>query len=253
MDEARVTGINYAARVRSGLIRQKASGAVPAPYLIDDMMAGYNWPLAACAGATAGELTRVFFGEEVSGRVVFGASEVAEARTYCSRCTLRRDCLADAMDFENGKSVGRRFGVWALLTPIQRASLALRGEGARRCPCGDLYDPAHLLSGRLRCACGRTRNLPPLSEAGDGWTERHTKVAERALDWLVEHVIVGEQAPVPSVMAECLSVRRHDVARVYIAFIEDGTLSTERVGKKRIYRRKAGVGAMKRWRPAHVA
>lgn len=178
---------------------------------------------------------------------------LANARTFCNVCPMRRECLDDGMAWEDSKSVGRRYGVWAGTTPIQRASLALRGEGARRCPCGELYDPAHLLSGRLRCTCGRNRNLPPLSEAGDGWTERHTKVAERALDWLVEHVLVGEQAPVPSVMAECLSVRRHDVARVYIAFIEDGTLSTERIGKKRVYRRKAGVGAMKHWRPAHVA
>jgi Transcription factor WhiB len=202
---------------------------------------------AACATDDIAKMSRVFFEDALD------AGGLARARTYCFNCPMRRECLADAMEFEDSRSVARRFGVWALLTPIQRASLALRGEGARRCQCGELYDPAHLLSGRLRCACGRARNLPPLSEAGDGWTDRHTKVAERALDWLVEHVLVGEQAPVPSVMADKLSVRRHDVARVYIAFIEDGTLSTERVGKKRIYKRKAGVGAMKHWRPAHAA
>lgn len=203
--------------------------------------------LASCASEPPGELTALFFEDALT------EAGLAQARTVCVTCPGRPECLDDAMAFEDGRSVGRRFGVWAGTTPIQRASLALRGEGARRCACGELYDPLHLLSGRLRCECGRSRNLPPLSEAGDGWTDRHTKVAERALDWLVEHVQVGESAPVPSVMAEHLSVRRHDVARVYVAFIEDGTLMSERIGKRRVYRRKAGVGVMKNWRPAHIA
>lgn len=202
---------------------------------------------ANCATDVAGELTSLFFEDALTD------TGLAQARTFCRACPGRRECLADGMEFEDGKSIARRFGVWAMLTPTQRASLALRGEGARRCACGELYDPLQMLSGRLRCECGRNRNLPPLSEAGDSWTDRHTKVAERALDWLMEHVQVGESAPVPHAMAEVLKVRRHDVARVYLAFIEDGTLTTERVGKRRVYRRKAGVGAMQQWRPAHQA
>jgi hypothetical protein len=51
------------------------------------------------------------------------AAFIAEARTICAACPVRRDCLIDCMRHEGGRSAKSRFGVYAGLTPRQRERL----------------------------------------------------------------------------------------------------------------------------------
>lgn len=70
---------------------------------------------AACAGRTV-----LFDLADALGR----GAPVAAARALCGSCPVRRDCLTEAMDFEDGLSEHQRHGIWGGLRPAERAALA---------------------------------------------------------------------------------------------------------------------------------
>ena len=62
---------------------------------------------------------------------------IGQARAICAACPVRRECLADCMRHEGGRAAASRFGVFAGLSPRQRARLhqklrdrARRGKAA---------------------------------------------------------------------------------------------------------------------------
>lgn len=54
----------------------------------------------------------------------------ALARLFCRRCPVRPDCLALAMDAEEGLPAHKRHGVFGGLGPTQRYELEQRGRRA---------------------------------------------------------------------------------------------------------------------------
>lgn len=46
---------------------------------------------------------------------------IGKARAICARCPVRAQCLDDILDAEGGRAPKARFGVYAGLTPRQRA------------------------------------------------------------------------------------------------------------------------------------
>jgi hypothetical protein len=54
------------------------------------------------------------------------------ARAICVACPVRQECLVDCMRAEGGRSAKSRFGVFAGLSPRQRAALYYRLRDARR-------------------------------------------------------------------------------------------------------------------------
>lgn len=46
-----------------------------------------------------------------------------EAVRICRTCTVRRDCLIDAMTAEKGRQTSTRWGVWGGYIPVERVML----------------------------------------------------------------------------------------------------------------------------------
>lgn len=57
---------------------------------------------------------------------------IEAARTIYKACPVRQECLVDCMRAEGGRSAKSRFGVFAGLSPRQRAALYYRLRDARR-------------------------------------------------------------------------------------------------------------------------
>jgi WhiB family redox-sensing transcriptional regulator len=57
---------------------------------------------------------------------------IDKARAICAGCPVRQDCLIDCMRHEGGKAAVSRFGVFAGLSPRQRAALYQRLRDARK-------------------------------------------------------------------------------------------------------------------------
>jgi len=49
---------------------------------------------------------------------------VKAAKYICSTCIVRNECLEDAIDFEDGLPLDKRFGVWGNKTPKERFELS---------------------------------------------------------------------------------------------------------------------------------
>lgn len=188
------------------------------------------WKSAACRD----ESTEVFFDN------IWPDAAVREplpepleiARDICRYCMVRPQCLATKLAEEVGSAVMFRYGLVALLTPEQRHWLEKHG------PEEPVADPIEL-------------DIPDM---GHDWQGRHTKLARNVLAWIVEHVPMGEPVPGPQQMHEDTGIRRHDLHRVFKAFVEDGTLRIEHVdGNTRRYWRTAGAhGAVADWFPQHL-
>lgn len=189
---------------------------------------------------------------------------LAAAREVCDGCPVRRACFAAAMDEERGVGAAFRFGVRAGTTPLQRWSIEHRGS--ETCPsCGTTLDPNSLRAGEVVCPeeCAIDRSVPPIPDAGDRWTRRHTTLARKVIRWLVEEVAVGGNVPRPTTLAEVWKERRTDMTRVYEALVTDGTLGLDSQGYTR---RAARMGAFKaptllyvapvtstpEWEPPHI-
>lgn len=67
---------------------------------------------AACIGAP----TEVFFPEIPSGDI--RRIHWAQAKEYCDRCPVTKECLAFVLPFE--QQVNRRDGYWGNMTPKER-------------------------------------------------------------------------------------------------------------------------------------
>jgi WhiB family redox-sensing transcriptional regulator len=73
--------------------------------------------------------------KDVDPDVFFPANTVDsidKARAICAGCPVRQDCLIDCMRHEGGKAAVSRFGVFAGLSPRQRAALYQRLRDARK-------------------------------------------------------------------------------------------------------------------------
>jgi WhiB family transcriptional regulator, redox-sensing transcriptional regulator len=57
---------------------------------------------------------------------------IDRARAICTGCPVQRDCLIDCMRHEGGRAAASRFGVYAGLSPRQRAALYQRLREARK-------------------------------------------------------------------------------------------------------------------------
>jgi WhiB family redox-sensing transcriptional regulator len=60
------------------------------------------------------------------------AAHITQARAICQTCPVRRACLTDCMRHEGGRAAVSRYGVYAGLTPRQRARLYQKLRDARR-------------------------------------------------------------------------------------------------------------------------
>lgn len=173
-------------------------------------------------------------------------SMLAQCRAACTRCPVRVPCFEDIMEFEANAVEERRFGVRAMTTPEQRASLYRRF--AVRCPdCGETYDPAGSILGSLVCECGEFV-MWEVDDRGDQWLDRHSSLAQRVSAWLVDRALPGQRVPSPTSLAKELQVRKDDVIRVYRAAVRDGVLKE---GEARgVYFRGQGNRATADWAPA---
>jgi hypothetical protein len=73
--------------------------------------------------------------DDVDPDVFFPANTVDsidKARAICAGYPVRQDCLIDCMRHEGGKAAVSRFGVFAGLSPRQRAALYQRRREARK-------------------------------------------------------------------------------------------------------------------------
>jgi transcription factor WhiB len=171
---------------------------------------------------------------------------LALCRRLCGRCPVRIECFADAMRIEGNAVEERRHGVRAGTTPEQRASLYRRFAVA--CPdCGETFDPAGSVNGRLVCECGE-QAMWSVDDRGDQWLDRHSTLAVRVGEWLLGRAAPGERVPSPTALARELQVRKDDVIRVYRAAVRDGVLVEG--GGRGVYLRAAGNRAVRGWRPA---
>ena len=67
---------------------------------------------------------------------------IAAARAICGPCPVRRQCLADCMRDEDGRSAKSRFGVYAGLTPRQRERLYHKHRNQSKKPAAQQSKPA---------------------------------------------------------------------------------------------------------------
>jgi hypothetical protein len=149
---------------------------------------------------------------------------IAFCRSRCGVCPVRWDCFQYQMSFEGTDPEQYRFGVFGGTTGPQRASLFKRGDSAWKCSdCNRVYDPILLISGIQACICGHTSVGTPVSDLGDSWSERHTKLAQQIRDWVQ---VIPEGAPVqsPTSWAKQHGIRKDDACRVWRALVEDGML-----------------------------
>lgn len=65
----------------------------------------------------------MFYPNYTGGR----ARESEEAKRWCRACPVLDQCRAWVMEFEHGEPAGNRFGVWAGMTPRERARLERSG------------------------------------------------------------------------------------------------------------------------------
>lgn len=202
--------------------------------------------LALCRGASPKWIDEVLFSEST-----IAAEKVRES--YCVRCIVRSDCLEFALEQEYGRRLADRHGVYGGLGAAQRHSLEKRG--GYDCPmCGIMFDPLQWLDGHLRCdACGHEIETTAIPPEGDEWNERHTKLAERVVEWIIENTNVGDKLPSPSALSRTLAARDRDMPRVYAALVADGTLRIDEGGRKPTYVRISQTSVMRQWRPPHLA
>lgn len=171
------------------------------------------------------------------------------AAAICAACPVRRPCFAQVLGDEENAAVANRHGLAAGMTPQQRWSAEKR-EASHCCECGEILDPINVALGNLDClACGNKRRVPPIPRDGDTWNRRHTILARRVVEWLVNEINVGASIPLPTPLARKFSVRTADMVRVYEALVADGTL--ERVGK--VYHRRSNPASFRTWEPRHLA
>jgi hypothetical protein len=92
---------------------------------------------AACRGMDPAEAIRIFFPAR-------GESN-AEARSYCDRCPVRQECLADALAYSLQNDLGVRGGKSERQRRrIRAAQTAACGLPDRQCQhCGETFTPHH--------------------------------------------------------------------------------------------------------------
>lgn len=199
-----------------------------------------------------GTKTVVFFEAIYPPEGNFIGERLDEARAICSECPVRRECLAEAMHYEQGMPAKMRAGMWGGLMPGQRRSIEDR-KMPLACACGRAYDPLAYLTGELVCdVCGAKRKFIPVPDGGDRWNGRHTALAEQIVAYLIENVPVGELAPAPADLAELIGQRVGDVRRVYNVLVEDGTFANERIRGRKAFRRIVANAALASWSPPHA-
>ena len=166
---------------------------------------------------------------------------IAYARSRCFDCPVRFECFESAMGWEDGSAEQYRFGIWGGMTPQQRASLWRRGEASWKCAgCGQVYDPTALMRGLAVCGCS-SQVTAPISDAGDQWAERHTRLAQTVIEW-VTTLETDAEVPSPTAYAREHGIRKDDVIRVYRALVEDGIIVRVGLGQ---YRRNRAAGALR--------
>jgi hypothetical protein len=184
-------------------------------------------------------------GPEGESPLPINEGALAAAREICYACPVRRACHEEAMDHEGARPAAQRFGLTAILTPQQRHTLQKRRW---KCKCGAVLDPAVLQKGRRECPvrCGvATVKTPPIPDAGEEWTKRHTEAARKVLVWVNAHVETGQMVPAAIVLHKELGIRRGDVDRVYAALVQDGEFDRDGRGG---YRRVSDhIGTMAAW------
>lgn len=174
---------------------------------------------------------------------------LAKARSTCDTCIVRWECLDMELAAELGIIDTHRSGVFGGFTAQQRHSLEKRGASLT-CPCGEAYDPVQLRAGDLDCQfCGRTGYMAPIPDRGDGWTARHTKMAQDVIAWLVENVEPDAEAPSAAKLARTLAIRVNDLRRVYEALAADHIIVRTDTGA---LVRKATASSAKNYLPWHL-
>lgn len=175
---------------------------------------------------------------------------VATRDAYCARCPVRVACFTKVMTEESGTWLTLRYGLNAGLTPGQRK--AIEDRGSWRCPeCSAPFDPLGFLAGELACSeCDYIASVLPITENGEAWFDRHTKLGKRVVAWLIENAAVGEAVLSATDLAKELGARKNDVFQVYAALVYDGTL--HRDGRRK-YIRAGQTAALRIWRPRLVA
>lgn len=197
---------------------------------------------ASCAGA---RMDWFFDPVDINddGRRLCDERGLAHARSFCVRCPVRRECAESAMAFEANDPEPFRFGIFGGLTPMQRSSLNRRGVESWRCSsCHAVYDPVLLQQGQLACPNGcDVRLAAPVSDLGDQWADRHTRLAKDVISW-VETVADGTAVQSPTSYARQHGIRKDDCCRVWRALVEDGVLVQEGRGR---YRKNPGQHALR--------
>lgn len=200
-----------------------------------------RWLLdAACAGDQPARWFDPVDVDDDGRRLPLDEAGLAYCRAKCLECPVRFECLEQAMDDEDGSADQFRFGVRAMTTPQQRASLWRRGKDSWRCAeCGLAYDPAQLITGLQVCGCS-TKVSAPVSDLGDAWSDRHTALAQRVIAWVMASFDPGAEVPSPTAYAKTAGIRKDDCTRVWRALVEDGVLTQSARGR---YQRVGGASA----------
>lgn len=99
-------------------------------------MSGWRDDALCATEFTPEEADALFYG--------FKDSDERAAKNVCGRCSVREDCLEDAMHMEGGSAAAVRFGVRGGLTGEERAQLHARRRRAtwrsnRKPPAGETY------------------------------------------------------------------------------------------------------------------
>ena len=171
------------------------------------------------------------------------------AARFCDACSARVGCLDGALAQEGTVPMRHRFGLRAGLTPAQRYSVYKRDHAT--CPdCGATWDPIQHRTGILICnGCGTFIRVQAIPDAGDEWQDRHTLLAARLVEFLLEES-ARFSFHLPSVpqLAKKFSVRKGDVGRVFAALEYDGTI--ERDGLH--HNLMATTLELRHWKPPHL-
>lgn len=207
-----------------------------------------SWRDAAyCRGASP----RVFYDNVFPDEGGLDPIALVEAQEVCRACVVRRACGVSILEEEQGLPPDERQGVVAFMTPAQRESVIRRGT--LRCKCGHVRDTMDLVEGRLHCPnCGIDRAVPGIPAVGDQWKRRHTTLARKVVAWLHDNTVTGDTVPRASHLAQAMSVRIHDMLRVYEALTADGTLIAGNGKHPRYVRSERAAAAARDWQPAHL-